>query len=83
MREFCDIDDVEEWLEPLDYETFWYEVLPFELTLQDRHHCDHQIRVGGISQDLVLDVLKGMARLELTQKLRLGHRTYVEEMALH
>lgn len=83
MRKFNHIDDVEEWLEPLDYEIFWFEVLPFELTLQDHDHCDHLIRTGSVSKELVLDVLKGMARLELTQRLGLGHRTYVEEMSLH
>lgn len=74
MREFTDIEAVEDWLEPMDYPGFWYAVEPYELTLQDRDHCDNQINEGGVSSDTVLFVLKGLARMELLEKFQLKHR---------
>ena len=39
-----------------------------------RDHCDRQIAAGEIDQETVLDVLKYMARLELTERLGLQRR---------
>ncbi|MBG6166774.1 hypothetical protein IWQ54_006473 [Labrenzia sp. EL_195] len=74
MRKFKDIDEVSEWLEPMDYEGFWYAVAPYDLVLQAREHCDRQIREEGVSRDVVLDVLKYFARMELTAKFGLSDR---------
>jgi hypothetical protein len=73
MAQFTYIDDVEDWLAPMDYDGFWYAVAPYNLVLQDKDHCDRQIEEGIVEQALVLDVLKSMARIELTQILKL-HR---------
>lgn len=74
MIVFEDIQDVEEWLDPLDYVTFWEAVAPWGLALQDRDHCDDQIARGIVPQALVLDVLKHMAVMELRRKLGLKPR---------
>lgn len=74
MRQFADINEVEEWLEPLDYQAFWFAVEPFNLVLQPRDHCDQQIRDGEVEQELVLEVLKYFARIELTKRHNLNWR---------
>jgi len=74
MKKFKHIQDIDEWLEPLKYEEFWYAVEPFDLVLQDRDHCDEQIAECGVEVDTVLNVLKFMARRELTEQLGLERR---------
>ena len=76
MMVFEDIQDVEEWLEPLDYIAFWKAVAPYNLTLQERDHCDEMIATGKVDQSLVLRVLKGMAESELARKLNLKDRIH-------
>lgn len=71
MKKFNHIQDIDEWFEPLKYEEFWYAVEPFDLMLQDRNHCDEQIAECGANMDTVLNVLKFMARRELTEQLGL------------
>ena len=73
---FEDIQDVEEWLEPLDYLTFWNAVEPYNLTLQDRDHCDELIASGKVDASLILDVLKGLAEMELRKVLNLKDRIH-------
>ncbi len=68
MRKFKTIDDVVKWLEPMDYQGFWAAIAPYDLVLQRREHCDSQIASGEIDLETVLDVLKSMARMELTQR---------------
>ncbi|MCB1529486.1 MAG: hypothetical protein H6853_00685 [Rhodospirillales bacterium] len=74
MMKFKDIEDVDDWLEPMDYPGFWYATQPYDLVLQPRDHCDRQIAAGEIDQETVLEVLKYMARLELTERLGLTRR---------
>lgn len=83
MMAFDDREDVEEWLEPLDYEGFWKEAEPFGLILEPRESCDRQIASGSIDEATVLYVLKGMARLELTFRYRLKPRDRMPWLALH
>jgi len=68
MEKFKYIDDVEAWLEPMDYEGFWFAVKPYDLVIQSRDHCDQQIADGEVDQATVLDVLKHMARMELAKR---------------
>lgn len=74
MKEFRYIDDVEEWLEPMDYSGFWFAIEPYDLVLQPREHCDRQIASREVEQSLILECLKYMARLELMEKLGLESR---------
>lgn len=74
MRKFADINEVEEWLEPLDYEVFWLAVAPYDLVLQPKDHCDRQIAADEVDEELVLDVLKYFARIELTNRHNLAWR---------
>lgn len=72
---FQDIQDVEEWLAPLDYVGFWNAVAPYEVFDEgEREHCDGLIAGGRVSQTLVLDGLKIAARLALTRKFGLTDR---------
>lgn len=83
MQLFEDMKDVEEWLEPLDYEAFWKEVDPFVLRLPERRSCDADIRAGIVTTDVVLGVLKAMARAQIVLDQRLPPRFYIPEMSLH
>lgn len=74
MMKFKTIEDVDDWLEPMDYPGFWYAIEPYDLVLQPRDHCDRQITDEEIDEATVLEVLKYMARLELTQRLGLHRR---------
>ena len=71
---FDDIQDVREWLDPLDTIAFWEAVEPYPLTLQDRDHCDALIASGTVDARLILDVLKGLARAELARSFNLKDR---------
>ena len=76
MIAFEDIQDVEDWLEPLDYLGFWEAVAPYTLILQDRDHCDDLISSGEVDADVILYCLKAMARRELTRMFDLKHRIH-------
>jgi hypothetical protein len=74
MRKFKDLDEIEEWLAPMDYQGFWYALEPYELVLQERAHCDGQIKSGEVEETLVLSVLKSMARMEIGERQSLHWR---------
>ena len=76
MVVFQDIEEVEEWLEPLDYLAFWEAVAPYQLVLQDRDHCDGLIAGGIVDANLVLDVLKILAAVELQTAFNLTCRVH-------
>lgn len=74
MRKFKDLDEIEEWVAPMDYQGFWFAVAPFDLVLQDRAHCDGQIKSGEVDEALVLSVLKTMVRMEIGKQQNLHWR---------
>jgi hypothetical protein len=69
------IDDIEDWLEPMDYETFWTEIKTFCLILMPREKCDADIADGAVTEEGALNVLKTLARIELTRILKLQRNT--------
>ena len=71
---FRDIDDIVEWLEPMDYETFWTETKPFCLVMLPREKCDADIASGATDEETVLCVMKNFARMELASILKLEWR---------
>ena len=75
MKKFKDLDDIEEWLAPMDYQGFWYVIAPYGLVLQDRAHCDGQIKNGEVEEALILSCLKTMARMEIGQQQDLRWRS--------
>ena len=80
---FGSVDDIEDWLEPLDYEAFWEEVAGYGLDLPKRSHCDAQIAAGLVPKTMVLRVLKVMVRLELGSLLELQRRAELPEISWH
>lgn len=77
MVVFQDIEDVEEWLEPLDYIALWEAVAPYALfSIDDREHCDGLIAGAKVKPATILKGLKGMALLGLRDKFGLTHRRY-------
>ncbi|MEO0624688.1 MAG: hypothetical protein AAFU49_12950 [Pseudomonadota bacterium] len=77
MDLFDDIQDIRDWLEPLDYAGFWDAVAPFGLFApEDRAHCDAAIADGVSVEQTVLACLKAMARIELADRFDLTERVY-------
>lgn len=74
IKEMKHVDDVEAWLAPMEYEEFWYVIKDYYLVLPNKESCDIQIASGEVERDLVLEVLKRMARLALTKRHRLKYR---------
>lgn len=81
MVAFRYIQDVEDWLEPLDYIAFWEAVAPYGLDLLDRDHCDGLIAGGKADTALVLGGLKFLAVMDLQARLGLRHRITVPPVA--
>ena len=50
MKIFKHIDEVEAWLEPMNYLEFWTAIAPYNLVLQDREHCDAQLAAGEVDE---------------------------------
>lgn len=74
---FDDIEDVRDWLAPLDYGAFWEIIAPYAIFAGgDRAHCDATIAQGIAPEDTVLTCLKAMARVALTERFDLRHRIY-------
>ncbi|MEM7530453.1 MAG: hypothetical protein AAF416_22940 [Pseudomonadota bacterium] len=77
MIAFEDIDDVEAWLAPLDYDAFWDAIAPWAVfDREDRAHFDGVIARGVTSEETVLTCLKAAVRLELTARFGLKDRVY-------
>ena len=74
MMIFQDIQDLEDWLRPLDYVQFWDAVEPYGFSMQERDHCDGLIAGGEVDPALILGGLKFMAVLELSASLNLKDR---------
>ena len=74
MEKFKTIEDVEDWLAPMDYQSFWFVIAPYDLALQTREHCDREIAADNSEAEIILKVLKHMAQMELTAKLGLKRR---------
>ena len=81
--EFEDIDDIVEWLEPMDYETFWEEIRPYCLVLFPRVDCEHDLANGQADEEDLLFILKSMARMELASIFKLEWRDDLPMMSLH
>lgn len=70
MQRFEFIEDVEAWVEPMGYETFWQAIEPYGIFgPEDRAHCDHTLADGIAPMDTVMAVTKGMFCMEM----RLAH----------
>jgi hypothetical protein len=75
---FQEIQDVEEWLEPLDYIGFWEALAPYGVfSISDRDHCDGLIAGGKVPQTTILKGIKGMARNSRIDGFGLKHRRHV------
>ena len=81
--EFRHINDIEDWLEPMDYETFWEEIRPFCLVMLPRKKCDRDIEDGATDEETVLYVVKNFARMELATILKLEWRIDIPMISVH
>lgn len=83
MRFFEDQTDVAEWLDPLSYEEFWLEVAIVDVDIPSRADCDMDIAHGDAPEAIVLNVLKGLTRLQVIEQQGLQPRLFVPELSLH
>ncbi len=74
MKKFKYVQDIDDWLDLMNFDEFWYAVEPFDLVLQEREHCEEQIASGDSDEQTVLSVLKYMVRRELAEKHGLKRR---------
>lgn len=59
----------------MSYEELWEALDPYGLETEEaREHCDDQINNVGVDATLVLDVLKALARHDLTRQFSLTPR---------
>ncbi|MCP4195978.1 MAG: hypothetical protein GY762_02415 [Proteobacteria bacterium] len=68
MKQFKTIDEVDDWLEPMNYREFWCAIKPYCLVLPPADGCDDQITSGEVELVTILDGLKYLARIELTKR---------------
>ncbi|MEJ8476642.1 hypothetical protein [Roseibium algae] len=77
MIAFEDIQDVEDWLEPLGYEAFWQAVEPWSVfAVDDRAHFDDVLARNATDMDTMLTCLKAEVRILLTERLDLKRRLH-------
>jgi len=73
MRDFEHVQDVEEWLEPMNWDEFFVKLCPYGVDAEIRADCEISVANGG-SQATVLSVIKSLMRIELTNELGLKRR---------
>ena len=68
MMVFDDEDELEDWLDTLDYEGFWnaMEAFPY-VQIDGRAAIDAQIASGTLDQAEVLDGLKAFAQVAIAE----------------
>lgn len=72
-----DVEELEEWLEPLGYDAFWEAMENWPVfTVADRDHCDGLIAGGDVPEETILNGLKSMAISNLREGLTLPFRWY-------
>lgn len=82
MQQFEDQTDLEEWLEALDYESFWKAANPYGMCDEDRASCDLSIS-RGVDQDMILGCIKAQLRLKILGEQKLKPRYYRGAPAMH
>ncbi|MCP4099364.1 MAG: hypothetical protein GY748_24340 [Planctomycetaceae bacterium] len=82
MQRFEDSNDVEEWLETLDYERFWQETDPNGLNADERANCDISV-TQGVDKAVILKCIKAAKRLEIIREQNLGTRDIHPPIILH
>lgn len=73
MEIFKHIEDVEEWIDPMNYEQFWREIKPYCLVLPTREMCERDIAAGAKFEDVAIGV-KTLAVFLLIQRHKLKRR---------
>jgi hypothetical protein len=77
MVVFQDVEEVEEWLEPMDYITLWEAMVPYGVfSIAERDHCDELIASGTVKVETILYGIKAIARTGLIERFGLDHRRY-------
>lgn len=74
MVKFETIEDVEDWLTPMNYEEFWRAIRPHCLIIHTREDCDAQITAGVATLEDVLFGMKAFAQHQLVKRHKLQRK---------
>lgn len=83
MKQFETENELEAWLEALDYEDFWTEMTQSAVTLPAREECDDRISQRVLTQTAMLETLRHLAKLELSERYGLEWEDPMPLMSVH
>jgi hypothetical protein len=75
MQQFKDRQDLQEWLDTLDYAAFWKAIDPNSLDPDYKASCDASI-AKGVDQNIILKCIKSKKRIEIVKAQNLKPRYY-------
>jgi len=82
MQKFEDQQDLQEWLDTLDYDAFWKATDPNGLDYDYKASCDASI-AQGVDQQVILKCIKAKKRIEIVKDQNLKPRYYHDSPTLH
>lgn len=71
IRTFRSSNDLEAWLDGLDYKSFWQAIVAHAVELPPKTECDARIAEGGVTQHVMLSNLRSMAADQIEQRYKL------------
>lgn len=71
IRTFQSSNDLEAWLDGLDYKSFWHAIVAHAVELPPKTQCDAMIAEGGVTLHVMLSNLRSMAANQIGQRYNL------------
>ncbi|MEL7281859.1 MAG: hypothetical protein AAGK79_15985 [Pseudomonadota bacterium] len=68
---FDSLNDLEDWLETLDYAAFWKAIAPHAVSLPSKDEVDTMIARGAIDEETMLVSLRGLAERQIAERYNL------------
>lgn len=65
------LNDLEVWLDRLDYNAFWSTILPHAVVLPTRDRCEDMIACGAVSEADIMFNLRHMAASQIAERYNL------------
>ena len=82
MEKFEDQQELEDWLDTLDYEAFWQAIDPNNLNPGFKNDCDISV-ARGVDKTVILKCIKAKKRIEIVKEQNLKPRYYHNPPTLH
>lgn len=71
LMTFDCLNDLEDWLETLDYASFWKAIAPHAVQLPTREEADKMVAGGRIDEETMLVSLRGLAERQISLRYNL------------